>query len=736
MYSPRLLTNLAVSIAFAGTILFVWLLFALPYTGFDMAFDEAENHFVVTRVDDWVAEQGLQVGAKVKTIASSGQPALTLDKGHYPKNTFEARRANEHKPAQLLAMAAVYDVLKDGAVTIGLSTGKNLQLSLHETRPVNSIPFEVWVCIFLTIMCFLLPALTWAWKPGSRETIYLLLSGTGLALATISAALLYTMEMSYLPLWGYWLVFELVGFGNFIFIAFAATLLLYFPTKLKHADLINSGLLWSLVVATAYFLLSKWDFSQAVGDQFLFFNYGEVYFVEAIFFFLIIALCITQIRINRHKPVERAQSLWITLAWTLCPSVFMVFYLLPILLGQDAVLSRTWTTAALLLAFAMVLVGVSRFRFFNLERHIGSAYQWSFVSLFFFALDVVFLSFANLSPATSTFILLALVLWVYLPIRQWFFSKMSRDNQRRYQALFGSAVSVMIENSLIPTLSGVRKPENAWRNVLETVFEPVSLLAAPDEEITRVSKRGQGLIIGPNRFSGPLVLEYADRGNRIFVQDDVNLVETISLLFVRLYDFRDGYVAGQIRERDRIRRDLHDQIGHRLLSLVYSAKDTKSIQLAQDTIEQLKELIQALKDKPVALQKLVIELRQLCEDTCAQVNISLHWHDESTDNDQQVTSNQYLNVLNITRELLSNTIKHSRASNVTISVGEADGCLVLTVNDNGIGFSRDKIHPGSGLYNIHSRVDEMSANIDWQTSSGTKVVIRIPIGMIEETVNA
>ena len=727
MFSPKLLVNLSLVLAIMSAVLFSMVVLLTPYTGFELSLDKENDQFVVTRVDESVAAQGLNIGDRVLSLASTEADQILLTPIHYPKTSIEARQRTRTKADQLRAMAEVYEILATRNVTLGLARGEDITLQLDQRRPIGSVPFEVWVCIFLTSMCSLLPALAWSWRPTSRETVYLLLSGFGLSLATISAGLLYTMEMHYLPLWGYWLVFELVGFGNFIFVGFATVLLLYFPQKLFHADRWNNFILGGLASFTLIALFDGWDFDVPVSEQFLTFGYLEVYLVELVLYMAVLFLCFIQWRLSKNLPVERAQALWITLAWTLCPIVFFVFYLLPVLLGQEAILSRTWTTTALLIAFAMVIVGVSRFRFFRLENHIGSAYQWSLVSLFFFSLDIILISVVNLSPTTSTFILLGLILWVYLPIRQWLFSRVSRDRQHRYQRLFNSAVISMIEDSLIPTKSVVGSHEAAWKKTLDVVFSPGEVNRGDSDASTRVEKRGQQLLVAGHRFSPPLSLEFAEHGARIFGSDDVNLAETLSLLFVRLYDFRDGYAAGQIRERERIRRDLHDQIGHKLLSLVYAAQDSKSLQLAQDTMEQIRELSRALKEEPVALQNFIIELRQICEDTCEQTGLSLHWHDTSVDEGQFITSNQYLNVLNITRELFSNTAKHARASKTTVSVETNNKSMVLTVTDNGIGFDQTAVNPGNGLFNIQSRAEEMGAKIQWHTAAGTNVVIQIPL---------
>jgi signal transduction histidine kinase len=206
------------------------------------------------------------------------------------------------------------------------------------------------------------------------------------------------------------------------------------------------------------------------------------------------------------------------------------------------------------------------------------------------------------------------------------------------------------------------------------------------------------------------------------------LLTTLTLLFEKLYDVRDAYLAGQTQERSRIRRDLHDQIGHKLLSLIYTAKDNYSRTLAQETMSQLSELIQALKQEPINLDDLAVRVHSVCEDSCSHANIQLEWANEILPgNTIKINSDQYLNILNIVRELLSNTSKHSGARKLSVAIGYGEGMLRLTYADDGSGFVQTEVKPGNGLFNLQLRAAELQAKMRWQTDTGTCVQIETPL---------
>ena len=217
------------------------------------------------------------------------------------------------------------------------------------------------------------------------------------------------------------------------------------------------------------------------------------------------------------------------------------------------------------------------------------------------------------------------------------------------------------------------------------------------------------------------------KGERLFGVEDVGLVVTMSALFEQLFEFHLAFLAGQNTERERIRRDLHDQIGHKLLSLIYAADDDKVKIIAQETLEQLRGLITALRLEPVSLQSTVMEIRLVAEEASDNFDFKLDWNNCITDVSIVIGSYQYLNIINIARELLNNIVRHADSSEVRIVLAVDASSLMMQFNDNGIGLDREDVIMGNGLYNIDARVRELNATIDWHRYTGCSVTITIPL---------
>ena len=721
MLSPRFLINFVVGAAALYVAALVWLIAAAPYTGFDLAPNET-GQMVVTRVDDVVGRAGLQPGDVITTLTASSGVQVVLNEGHYPASTVIARQFHETIAEHIQANNTMHAVLSGPAVRIERLDADPVELSLERDRPLSSVSQEVWYCIFLSVICWLAPALVWVWRPLDKDILYITISGLGLGAATISAATMYQIEMFYVAPPFFWLILQLVGFGNFAFVTFAAAAFLYFPQKLPKADL-AAGLLFLVVgVYTAWVFLDGWQTDRPVSEQLLYFEYNEVYLVEVGVYALILLAVLVQGIYGRRNPVRRAEVLWIAFAAVMTPVAFFALYLVPVMLGYEALVSRTWTTTLLVIGFLLLATGVSRLRFLNLASHVGAVYQWTLVALLFVALDASLVVFLNVNPASSTVIMAGLLLFVYLPLRQWLLGRLSRMRLKKYESMFSDAADAMVEGALQE-----RAADDVWPEVLERVFRPVSLDTVTGVQANMLRSQGQTLAVTATGFSSGYELQYADRGSRIFTRDDVDLVTSLQRLFVRLFDYRDGVAKGQLKERERIRRDLHDQVASNLLSLIYRAPDDESRQLATATMNQLREIMMAIRREPVEARQLIADLRSVCVESTRLVGLTANVEDQGQVDGVTVPSVLYLNALSILRELINNTVKYANASSVQLSLKVSERAVAMTYRDDGQGFDRDTVTRGNGLMNIQGRAEEMAARIRWDSENGGSVELVMPI---------
>lgn len=202
------------------------------------------------------------------------------------------------------------------------------------------------------------------------------------------------------------------------------------------------------------------------------------------------------------------------------------------------------------------------------------------------------------------------------------------------------------------------------------------------------------------------------------------------------------------QERERISRDLHDNVGAQLVSIISGldlvgryapSADARSQRIlrslqddARSSISQLRETIWALKSSSTTVQ-------HFAEHMEAYARRQLEFHEQlslrisvSADSTLRLTPIQSLTCFRILQEALTNTIKHACAKSIEITFASpSPEVLEITVSDDGRGISPDAISgaAGNGLLNMRTRISELSGSISIGRSErgGTEVRFRFHI---------
>jgi len=588
----------------------------------------------------------------------------------------------------------------------------------------------VWVAFLIAIIPPLVSLIVWRRQKEAAVSILLLSCGMTFfigTMATVSSEYLVTNPASSLSAWPLSFIAHL---SRLILLGCGICILFFFPQKLIGALSWPRRILISLIAYGCFNLLNNLDLRLNLDQQNLYISGIEFYLLLPFLAILLLYLIIMQWKASELKPFERAQVLWLILSCFAAPGLLLLFYLVPLLADSAPQMTSFALLLTALLMYLMVSLGVGQFERLKLEIYTSTIFNWTAFTLTFLNLGIVFISLLGLSEKISTIILFASVLWLYMPLRQWMGEWIAqRYAADSHQQLMNESVIQLVENSLIPTYEA----KKAWHDTLVHLFSPLKLKSVEHSEKAIVCQKGQSLLIPQNAYVDGLQLEFAEEGRRLFTSKDAEIAETSSLLFVQLFKQRDEYFSGQTQERNRIRRDLHDQIGHKLLSMIYSARDQTSRSLAKSTMKQLRELISALNNDLVAAEDAISKLKQLTEETCENCDLKILWHQNlNLSTQQKFRSNQYLNIANIFREILNNITKHANATQVTCSATSNSDALSLVISDNGIGFDLENINRGNGLVNIESRAAEIEANIHWSTQAGTQFTLNIPLRIMNQ----
>jgi signal transduction histidine kinase len=82
----------------------------------------------------------------------------------------------------------------------------------------------------------------------------------------------------------------------------------------------------------------------------------------------------------------------------------------------------------------------------------------------------------------------------------------------------------------------------------------------------------------------------------------------------------------------------------------------------------------------------------------------------------------------VTIEALNNTLKHANADQVALTITRENGCLHLSITDNGRGFSPSQQSIGLGIGNMRQRIKNLGGelSINSQIDRGTTIIATIP----------
>jgi len=181
-------------------------------------------------------------------------------------------------------------------------------------------------------------------------------------------------------------------------------------------------------------------------------------------------------------------------------------------------------------------------------------------------------------------------------------------------------------------------------------------------------------------------------------------------------------LQSQEKERNRIGKDLHDEVGAMLTTsklyfrhLEQDAPKEKFTELKDKVFDLLEGTIASVRRVSHDLRPVVLETLGL-EEAIANIRYQLNASGEvqmSFESDWKgVMNKEYqLNWYRIVQELVNNTLKHANANLVAIHMSGNGDQLKLTYTDNGIGMALGGHKLGLGLSNIESRLSLMNGKL-------------------------
>lgn len=344
------------------------------------------------------------------------------------------------------------------------------------------------------------------------------------------------------------------------------------------------------------------------------------------------------------------------------------------------------------------------------------------------------------------------------------------ESEMKYRSVFENSLDAIVITSLAGKIVAVNKAAGAFLGYTQEGLlsrSAAELVDATDPVFKRLALRAktQGTSKGELRFlrsNGlPVVGEVASahytdaKGKERFIVIIRDSTQRIALQRKLAAEQKrhqrqttEEVIRAQEREREAIGRELHDNVNQVLTTvklyletakLYPETRDEmipKSMQLVQESVNEIRGLSHALTAPTLGTRSLVDSLSALAEAVQSASGLAVYFEHNNFDN--HLSMDQNLALYRIAQEQLTNVIKHAGATEAVVSLLQTKGQTVLSVQDNGQGFDTRAQRAGIGLNNIVSRVKVFDCEMAIQSATGRGCLLEVRIprkaAVVEETI--
>ena len=305
----------------------------------------------------------------------------------------------------------------------------------------------------------------------------------------------------------------------------------------------------------------------------------------------------------------------------------------------------------------------------------------------------------------------------------------------------------------------LRRPDIAQRSKTRAVFERKRMervsSVIDDPEIDQEAARRWGVTSGMwvplmvrDRAVGVIAVHDKLGDDPRFVDEDLRLAEGFAIRASAAVELservqRDSLrrvVEAQELERRRLARELHDETGQALTSILLGLKGVEEAksdeqrdraaadlrQLVVSTLQDVRRLAVELRPKALDDFGLLPALERLAQTFTEQVGIETDV--EASLGETRLPAEVETALFRLVQEALTNVIKHSRARHVSISLVRRANSVSAVIEDDGVGFTEPS-RDGIGLIGMRERVGLLDGRLEIESrpDHGTTIVAEVPV---------
>lgn len=670
-----------------------------PYLGMDVVSIAGEAGVTVESVakDGPANKAGVEPGVKLTSVGVFEQDLmhqLTIGAGVHDRS-----EVNNYADWNLVRSdrIIIWEAMRSSTVTFVGSDGAIYSIKTDSRRELFQFPFGFWLSASESILVLMLTLGITLFAPASPAMKYLLISGISLSTNMLAHAFRACEEFVLAPA----MSGMIYVMGNLSAPVFAFGLL---------------ALLWHMPKPPSRFPLGAVGLSFAllsfIIQHFQLLSYPVHPFQFPYLAAIVSALVLTVVKWFRSgdKPVERAVLLWVLLSIVVGILPWIVLFSLPILVGTGSLVKPAVAGQSLVIVFLGFALGTVKFRLFGIRAIWLQTLIWLTVGGGIVAVDlfILFTLHWNQEQALPAAILLAS--WSYFPLKSLIHNRFINRNavsmEDTAKRLFLHLASVPDPTEFNGRFMGFLRQYFQAQNVeidvnaagrKATILENGLVLRVPS-----MSKNSAYL------FSGSF------KGKRLF--SDANR-KTADIL----YELANGIYQQKLQEyenaetaRALILRDLHDDVGAKLLDLIYATpEDSSERALARQALKALKDSLLTIEDiDGLDLENRWVEFWSEQETRLQNVGFGVDFTTNFIGS-RIISARDFVNVKRIVEEHVSNILKYGCKNQPIKGSVELlqNGEMKLKIGNSVDSAAEHTTSTGRGFLNMQARAKETSAQL-------------------------
>ena len=675
-----------------------------PWLGLDIDHFSNEHGLLVVNVYPSSPLQGKVQQGDVLTTISDGfetvvfkEKGVPVDPGQF-KNMGDSELFLQHQ-------SKIFSMLFAKEITLVTLDGKRVSTSATIVRTFADSPWRFWATFFMGGLAMLITVCAWSIKRGD---VVLRVFGVGGIFYFVHCSILslhISRGVAIDPV-----LYQVLGpisqLSFLVFIHTALALIWYYPKKLREFNILPCLVLW---------VLGLWLNSYiGIVDMTADITFGYFVFFYVIFFFLAV------LQWNRSTLDLADKKRLYSLCFGVMASgfVFMCLIVVPSYLLGRTLIPVYFMSFSAIFAFIGMSVGIAKTELFGIDNSWFKIWLWFVGGAVFVICDIAVIFMLGLHDVTALIFTIAFGAWVYFPIRQRIVNHYLRskfDVENKF-------------NRLLDMFFTDKDIEEQWVDLLRDTYKPLAIkhksidvhggVGGDSAGVVAIENSGMLLHVPTVKGDAMLQINGVNRGSKLFSRSDRDLTQAMYSLVRKSAELTQEKVQVEEVERERIMRDLHDDVGGKLLTLTHRLKG-KDAELARAAMKALRESIYVMdrKSQQYALD-LLDELFVETKERIAATQTTLEW-DVRITNKCILTPRQVMNLSRVLQEATTNALKHAFPNLITFTFFTIGEEFIVTVVNDGTVSDPETWEFGKGIHNIRKRVAELGGMADFSQSLDT-----------------